>query len=80
VLRLSEADDKPCDVTPVVGGFRVTGPKIEQFAARTNYDNEEAVQRLRDIMRKLGIMRALQRQGIEPGQTIYIGDKWQFAY
>jgi GTP-binding protein len=80
VLRLSEADDKPWDVTPVVGGFRVTGPKIEQFAARTNYDNEEAVQRLRDIMRKLGIMRALQRQGIEPGQTIYIGDKWQFAY
>lgn len=54
-------------------GFRVTGPKIERFARRTDFKNEEGVERLRDIMRKMGIIRELERQGIEPGQIITIG-------
>jgi GTP-binding protein len=70
VLRLPAAESVPWNVVPIDGGFLVTGPKIEQFAARTDFDNEEGVQRLRDIMKKMGIMHALLRQGIEPGQTI----------
>jgi GTP-binding protein len=80
VLRLSAADSIPWKVESVPGGFQITGPKIERFAARTEFDNEEAVQRLRDIMRKMGIMHALLRQGIEPGQVIRIGDKYTLAY
>ena len=55
--------------------FIVTGEKIEIFARRTDYDNEEGVQRLRDIMKRYGIIHGLVRQGIEPGQTIQIADK-----
>jgi GTPase len=58
----------------------VTGVKIEQFAGRTDYESEEGVQRLRDILRKMGIMHALLRQGIEPGQTIHIGQKYSLTY
>ncbi len=54
-------------------GFLVTGSKIERFAARTDFDNEEGVQRLRDIMKKMGILNELTRKGIEAGQEIYIG-------
>jgi GTP-binding protein len=53
--------------------FAVTGQRIEQFAHRTDFKNEQAVQRLRHIMRKMGIMHELTRKGIEAGQTIRIG-------
>lgn len=80
VLRLAETDNKPWRVTPVAGGFMITGPKIEQFAARTEFSNEEAVQRLRDIMKKMGIMHTLLRQGIEPGQNITFGSIGSIKY
>jgi GTP-binding protein len=55
------------------GGFIVTGQKIERFARRTDFNNPEGVARLSDILRKMGITRELERQGIEPDQTISIG-------
>lgn len=54
-------------------GFVITGKKIERFASRTNF-NDFGEQRLRDIMRKMGIMTEIERQGIDPGQNIIIGD------
>lgn len=60
--------------------FIVTGRKIERFAGRTHFDNEEGVQRLRDIMRKMGILHELVRQRIRAGDTIHIGDKGSFTY
>ncbi|HSH18767.1 MAG TPA: GTPase ObgE [Candidatus Saccharimonadales bacterium] len=62
------------------GSFIVRGPKIEQFAARTDFKNEEAVQRLRDIMKKMGILHELVRKGIEPGQIIRIADRGELTY
>lgn len=58
----------------VDGQFVVTGQKIESFARRTNFDDLHGVQRLYDIMRKMGILRELHRRGIKAGQKIYIGD------
>lgn len=51
-------------------GFLVSGEAIEHFVARTDFQNVEAVQRLRDIMQRQGIMHELIRRGIEPGQQI----------
>lgn len=80
VLRLAAVDNVPWNVTPIQGGFLVTGRKIEQFASQTDYKNEEGVQRLRDILKKMGILHALLRQGIEPGQIIIFGDKGSIKY
>lgn len=55
-------------------GYRVYGDKIEKFARRTNFDQFQSVNRLRDIMRKLGISHELVRQGAEGDSMIYIGD------
>ncbi len=62
------------------GVFLITGHKIEKFAFRTDFDNEEGVQRLRDIMRKMGIMHKLLREGVEAGSTIRIGGAGSFKY
>ena len=55
--------------------YHVSGAKIERFANRTDFNSIAGVERLRDIMGKIGIMRELERQGIEPGQKIVIGKK-----
>jgi len=60
--------------------FLITGTKIEKFAFRTDFTNEEGLQRLRDIMRKMGIMHKLQREGLEPGNTVQIGSAGKFTY
>lgn len=60
--------------------YVVTGNKIEKFAARTHFDNEDGVARLRDIIKKMGIMHALVRQGIKAGDRIRIGHHGEFTY
>jgi GTP-binding protein len=53
--------------------WTVTGAKIEKFARRTNYDQFESVNRLRAIMRKMGIYHHLVREGATGASTIRIG-------
>ena len=56
------------------GGFRVYGEKIEKFARRTNFDQYEAINRLRDIMRKHGISHEIIRQGGTGESLVRIGE------
>jgi len=55
-------------------GFVITGPKIERFAHRTDFNDYHGLQRLRDIIDKMGIGSELKKQGIESGETLTIGD------
>lgn len=58
--------------------YRVRGEKIEKFARRTNYDQFENVNRLRDIMRRLGISHELSRMGAIGTSLVQIGDSTPF--
>ncbi len=60
--------------------FVVRGTRIERFAGRTDFNSPPGIERLRDIMRKTGIMHELMRQGVNPGDTIQIANKGEFAY
>ncbi len=53
--------------------FVVKGHKIEKFARRTNFETFEGLNRLRDIMKKMGITHALTRKGAEGNSVIRIG-------
>ena len=55
--------------------FIVTGEKIEKFARRTDMNNYASVNRLRDIMKKLGIRAELTSLGAEPDSIISIAGK-----
>ena len=57
-----------------VSVFRVTGHKIEKFARRTRFDTHEGVNRLRDIMKKMGITHGLNRSGATGESIIRIND------
>ena len=55
--------------------FVVKGKKIERFALRTDLGNVHSVNRLRDIMKKMGIRNELLRLGAEPKSLIEISEK-----
>ena len=63
--QIEKVDDK----------FIVTGEKIEKFARRTDMDNYASVNRLRDIMKKMGIKAELTTRGAEPDSIISIAGK-----
>ena len=73
VITLDKEDDA-WKVAPASEGFLITGKKIERFASQTDFGNFAGVDRLRDIMRKMGIMHELERKKIKPGDWIIIGE------
>lgn len=78
VLTLGD-DAESWQVTKEEDAYVVRGQKIERFAMRTNFNSPEGVERLRDIMRKQGIMHELVRQGVDAGDTVRIG-RHEFPY
>jgi GTP-binding protein len=61
------------------GRYVVLGDKIERFAARTDFSNYHSVNRLRDILKKLGIAHEIRRQGAEDTDVIVIGDSGEYV-
>lgn len=55
------------------GTYKITGRKIEKFARRTDFDDFHGRQRLRDIMKKMGIIHELNRQSAAPDSLIQFG-------
>ena len=76
VISLSpDAVHDTWQVTKMDDKFIVTGEKIEKFARRTDLNNYASVNRLRDIMKKLGIRAELTTQGAQPDSIIEIAGK-----
>lgn len=73
-------DTDTWNVTKQESTYVVTGQRIERFAVRTDFDNPYGVARLKDIMKKMGILHELLRQGVEAGDRIKIADKGDFTF
>jgi GTP-binding protein len=56
------------------GSYHVHGKRIERVAAMTYWDYEEAVSRFQKILETLGVSAALQKEGVQPGDTVFIGE------
>jgi GTP-binding protein len=52
--------------------FRVTGTGIERLLARYDLDNEDALAHLERRLRGIGVLRALETEGFEPGDEVEI--------
>src|SRR6185295_13554828 len=55
------------------GAFRVEGERIERLIARHDVDNDESLRYVEERLRALGVIRALQSAGFEPGDDVEIG-------
>jgi GTPase len=55
------------------GAFRVVGEGVERLIARHDVDNDEALRYVEDRLRSMGVIRALEAAGFEPGNDVEIG-------
>lgn len=78
VIRLE--NDDSWHVKKTAAGFEVSGQKIERFAARTDFANVHAVARLRDIIKKMGIAKELEKQGAQAEDLIVISGSPGFRF
>jgi GTP-binding protein len=54
------------------GAYVVEGESVEKLVARYDLDNEDALQHLERRLRGLGVIRALEAAGFEPGDDVEI--------
>ena len=78
VITLKDMPVPDWEVAKHKQGWLVSGPKIEKFVRRTDFESEWGVHRLRDIMQKLGIFKELSRLGASIGDKIYFPDSQDY--
>ena len=54
------------------GAFRVSGEPVERLIARHDLDNEEALAHVERRLHRMGVIRALEAAGFEPGDDVEI--------
>lgn len=80
VFHLEEDEDAFEVVREDAHRYRVTGKRIERVAAMTDWNNDETVARFQRILKAMDILDALIEAGVQPEDTVVIGDhelEWQ---
>lgn len=75
-----ESDPRQFTVQRQDGGWRVAGASIERAAAMTYWEYDRSVRRFQKILEALGIDQELRAQGVQNGDSVFIGDhelEWQ---
>ncbi len=58
---------------PEEGAFQVRGRKLERLVAMTDLNSEEGVEHLQRLLARMGVFEALERAGIQVGDTVVMG-------
>jgi GTPase len=54
--------------------FRVRGRRIERIVAMTDLTNPDAVEMLQGTLKRMGILAALEAEGVTSGDTVRFGN------
>jgi len=79
VFRPAE-EEKTFTVAWEDDAWRVRGAEVERVVAMTNWELDEAVQRFQRIADAMGLKAVLREAGVQPGDTVRIGEvelEWQ---
>jgi GTPase len=60
-------------------GFEVSGPAVARLVERTDFDSDYGVDRFQVELDRIGVSRALEEAGAQPGDTVRIRDL-EFEY
>jgi GTPase len=59
--------------------WTLQNPRLEQMVRQTEIDNEEARERIYDVLRKWNVLKKLEQAGAHPGDKLKIGEHfWEF--
>jgi GTP-binding protein len=79
VFRPAEREEA-FEIEAEAGGWRVRGVRVERVAAMTPFGLPEAAARFQRQLRAMGVVEALNEAGVQPGDTVLIGEQeleWQ---
>ncbi|MCC7369021.1 MAG: GTPase ObgE [Chloroflexi bacterium] len=74
VYRLSPADEGWVLETEDDGAYRVRGKRVERVVAMTDLTNPDAVEMLQGTLKRMGILQALEAEGVGSGDTVRFGN------
>jgi len=76
VMPIYRVEDDPnaYEIVRETDGLRIVGKSIERSADMTYWEYYQSVRRFQKILEVLGIDKELREAGVQPGDTIYIGD------
>ncbi len=74
VLVIAPPEDESFRIEKVADGWRVHGRKIERIAAMTYFEFDATLLRFQNILEKIGVTQALEEAGVQPEDTVYIGE------
>lgn len=81
VIRPEQFDEIPLTIEKVADDiFLISGTAVERAAARTDFDNEEALLRFQHYCRRSGLDKELRKKGVKEGDTVRIGQEEFFYY
>lgn len=75
-----DVDPRDFHIERIADGWKVHGSAIERAAAMTYWEYEDSIRRFQRILESLGVDEALRKEGVEIGDTVFIGEyelEWQ---
>jgi len=69
-----ESDPREFVVERIPEGYRVIGESIERAAAMTYWEYGQSIRRFQRILQTLGIEDALLKEGVQVGDSVFIGE------
>jgi GTP-binding protein len=80
VYRPAQHADESFTVERIADGvFRVKGKRVERTVAMTDLDNEDAIDHLQKLLKRMGVLEALERAGVQTNDTVHIGP-WEMEW
>jgi GTP-binding protein len=77
VYRLAPQEEDAFTIEAVgEDAYRVRGKRAERLVAMTDLASEEGIAYLQRQLDRLGVFEALERAGVEVGDTVHIGE-WE---
>lgn len=80
LIRLDQIDEIPLKIEKDNDVYTIRGTAIEKMAAKTDFDNEEALLRFQNYCRRSGLDKEMKKMGIKEGDTVRIGPEEFFYY
>jgi GTPase len=81
LIRPEQYDQVPLKIDKIDDDvFLISGTNVERVAARTDFDNDEALLRFQNYCRRSGLDKELRKMGIKEGDTVKIGQEEFFYY
>ncbi len=80
VIRPDQVDEISLRIEKENDVYTVSGSAVEKMAAKTDFDNEEALLRFQNYCRRSGLDKELKKMGVKEGDTVRIGKEEFFYY